>query len=55
MKIKGFGRNYFSLMAIQATVSTVKLIALFSSIRTCDERPLTLKINSPPTPYITTI
>jgi len=48
MKVKGFGKNYFSLVAIQAYVSTIKLIALFSSISTCDGRPLTLKINSPP-------
>jgi len=48
MKIKGFGKNYFSLSAIQASVSTIKLIALFSTISTCDSRPLTLKINSPP-------
>jgi len=48
MKIKGFGRSYFSLVAIQAYVSTMKLIALFSAVATCDGRPLTLKINSPP-------
>jgi len=48
MKIRGFGRDYFSLVAIQAMVATIKLIALFSTIATCDGRPLTLQINSPP-------
>jgi len=48
VRIRGFGRNYFSLKAIMANVSTIKLIALFSTISTCDGRPLNLKINSPP-------
>ena len=51
MKVKGFGKNYFSLVAIQAYVSTIKLIALFSVIANiCNNRPLVLKINSPPFP-----
>lgn len=46
--VKGFGKNYFSLAAIQAYVSAQKIIALVSSVNTCDSKPLKLKINSPP-------
>lgn len=45
---KGFGKNYFTLAAIQAYISVQKLIALFSSAATLSGKPLTLKINSPP-------
>ncbi len=45
---KGFGKNYFTLVAIQACISVQKITALYSSIGTLDGKPLTLKINSPP-------
>jgi hypothetical protein len=45
---KGFGKNYFSLAAIQAYISLEKIIALVSAVCTLDGKPLTLKINSPP-------
>jgi len=45
---KGFGKNYFSLMAIQAYMSLQKIAALSNSICTLDGKPLKLKINSPP-------
>jgi len=46
---KGFGKNYFSLAAIQAYISLQKIVALGSSVCTLDGKPLQLKINSPPT------
>jgi len=46
--IKGFGKNYFSLAAIQAFVSQQKIIALCASTSTLDAKPLKIKINSPP-------
>ena len=45
---KGFGKNYFTLAAIQAYISMQKIVALSSSVCTLDGRPLTLSINSPP-------
>jgi len=45
---KGFGKNYFSLAAIQAYISLKKIVALGSSVYTLDGKPLRLKINSPP-------
>ncbi len=48
LKVKGFGKVYFSLVAIQAFVSTMKIIAKFSAVATCDGKPLLIKINSPP-------
>jgi hypothetical protein len=45
---KGFGKNYFTLAAIQAYISMQKIVALASSVCTLDAKPLTLKINSPP-------
>jgi len=45
---KGFGKNYFSLAAIQAYISLQKIFALYSSVCTLDGKPLQLKINSPP-------
>ncbi|MEA2099817.1 MAG: hypothetical protein U9P72_06780 [Campylobacterota bacterium] len=48
MKVKGFGKVYFSLVAIQAFVSTLKIIAKLSAVRTCEGKALRIKINSPP-------
>jgi len=48
LKVKGFGKVYFSLVAIQAFVSTIKIIAQLSAVRTCNGKPLKIKINSPP-------
>jgi len=48
LKVKGFGKLYFSLVAIQAFVSTIKIIAQLSSALTCSGKPLKIKINSPP-------
>jgi len=45
---KGFGKNYFTLAAIQAYISMQKIVALGSSVCTLDGKPLKLKINSPP-------
>ena len=45
---KGFGKSYFSLMAIQAYVSFQKIIALSASLQTLNGKPLRIKINSPP-------
>ncbi|WP_207561712.1 hypothetical protein [Sulfurimonas aquatica] len=45
---KGFGKNYFSLAAIQAYISLKKIFALSSSVCTLDGKPLRLQINSPP-------
>ncbi|MCD6172573.1 MAG: hypothetical protein J7J96_02155 [Sulfurimonas sp.] len=45
---KGFGKNYFTLAAIQAYISMQKIIALYSSALTLSGKPLTLQINSPP-------
>ncbi|MEA3228849.1 MAG: hypothetical protein U9P38_07240 [Campylobacterota bacterium] len=45
---KGFGKNYFSLVAIQAYVSLKKIVALSISTSTLAGKPLTIKINSPP-------
>ncbi|UCN00441.1 hypothetical protein LCX93_00570 [Sulfurimonas sp. SWIR-19] len=45
---KGFGKNYFTLAAIQAYISVQKITALYSSLSTLDGKPLKLKINSPP-------
>jgi hypothetical protein len=48
LKVKGFGKVYFSLVAIQAFASTIKLFANLSAVRTYDAKPLKIKINSPP-------
>ncbi len=45
---KGFGKNYFTLAAIQAYISMQKIVALSASLCTLDGKPLKLKINSPP-------
>lgn len=45
---KGFGRNYFTLAAIQAYISQLKIIALVSSICTLSGKPLRIQIASPP-------
>jgi len=45
---RGFGKNYFSLAAIQAHVSLKKIVALSIAVCTLDGKPLRLKINSPP-------
>ncbi len=44
----GFGKNYFSLAAIQAHVSQQKIVALSASTSTLSAKPLRIKINSPP-------
>lgn len=49
MMPKGFGKNYFSLAAIQAHVSQQKIVALYASTSTLSGKPLTIKITSPPT------
>jgi len=46
--VRGFGRNYFSLIAIQAYVSLQKVAALSTSVSTLSGKPLTIKITSPP-------
>jgi len=48
VQVKGFGKNYFSLVAIQAFVSLQKVIALCVSVSTLSGKPLTIKITSPP-------
>ena len=45
---KGFGRTYFSLQAIQAYVSLLKIFAILSAVSFLDSTPHTLKNNSPP-------
>jgi len=45
---KGFGKNYFTLAAIQAYISLRKIVALGASLTTLDGKPLTIKIASPP-------
>lgn len=45
---KGFGRNYFTLVAMQAYISFLKIIALIASLGTLHGKPLTIKIASPP-------
>lgn len=45
---KGFGKNYFTLAAIQAYISLQKIVALGASLRTLSGKPLTIKIASPP-------
>ncbi|MDH4944791.1 hypothetical protein [Sulfurimonas sp. C5] len=45
---KGFGRNYFTLAAIQAYISQLKIIALVSSVCTLSGKPLRVQIASPP-------
>ena len=45
---KGFGKGYFTLAAIQAFVSQLKIIAISTSVSTLSGRPLTIKIASPP-------
>ena len=45
---KGFGKNYFTLAAIQAFVSLERIIALASAVCTLSGKPLRIKINSPP-------
>lgn len=45
---KGFGKGYFTLAAIQAFVSQLKIIALSNSVSTLSGKPLTIKIASPP-------
>jgi hypothetical protein len=47
---KGFGKNYFTLAAIQACISIQKITALYNCITMLAGKPLKLKINSPPTP-----
>ena len=44
---KGFGKNYFTLAAIQAYISLQKIVARSSSVCTLDGKPLTITINSP--------
>jgi len=46
---KGFAKNYFTLAAIQAYISFITIVALYSAVSTLDGKPLRLKINSPPT------
>ncbi|MFT5835747.1 MAG: hypothetical protein ACI9RG_000640 [Sulfurimonas sp.] len=48
MQPKGFGKNYFSLAAIQAYVSQQKIVSSCSSSSTLSGKPLTIKIASPP-------
>ncbi len=48
MTPKGFGKYYFSLAAIQAYISLLKVSKLSVSVCTLDEKPLTIKIASPP-------
>jgi len=48
MRPLGFGKNYFSLAAIQAHVSQQKIVALCASSSTLGGKPLTIKITSPP-------
>ncbi|MBD3825093.1 MAG: hypothetical protein IE916_11385 [Epsilonproteobacteria bacterium] len=45
---KGFGKTYFSLAAIQACVSLIKISALSQSVLTLSGKPLRIKNNSPP-------
>ena len=45
---KGFGKDYFSLAAIQAYISLQKIIAAISSVCTLSGKPIRLQINSPP-------
>jgi len=45
---KGFGKGYFTLAAIQAYVSQLKIIAVSTSVSTLSGKPLTIKIASPP-------
>jgi hypothetical protein len=45
---KGFGRNYFTLAAIQAYISLQKIVKLAASLGTLSGKPLTIKITSPP-------
>jgi hypothetical protein len=45
---KGFGKNYFTLVAIQAYISMQKIIAMCASASTLGTRVLLVKINSPP-------
>jgi hypothetical protein len=48
MAPKGFGKNYFSLVAIQAYISLQKISKLSVSVCTLGGKPLTIKIASPP-------
>ena len=48
MQPLGFGKNYFSLAAIQAHASQQKIVALCASTQTLNQKPLTVKIASPP-------
>ena len=48
VRVRGFGRNYFSLIAIQAYVSLQKVAALSTSVSTLNGKPLSIKITSPP-------
>ena len=45
---KGFGKGYFTLAAIQAFMSQLKIIAVSNSVSTLSGKPLTIKIASPP-------
>ncbi|WP_457749712.1 hypothetical protein [Sulfurimonas sp.] len=45
---RGFGKNYFSLAAIQAYISLTKIVALSSSVCTLSGKPLVIKSTSPP-------
>ena len=47
---KGFGKNYFTLAAIQAYISLQKIVALGAALRTLSGKLLTIKIASPPKP-----
>ncbi len=48
MAPKGFGKLYFSLAAIQAYISTLKVAKLSVSVNTLSGKPLTIKSTSPP-------
>ncbi|WP_193111043.1 hypothetical protein [Sulfurimonas paralvinellae] len=45
---KGFGKNYFTLAAIQAYISLQKIVASSASVCTLNGKPLVIKIASPP-------
>ena len=45
---KGFGKHYFSLAAIQAYISLLKILKLSVCVCTLSGKPLTIKTTSPP-------
>jgi hypothetical protein len=49
---KGFGKNYFSLVSIQAYASLKKILDDVSSVCTLSGKPLLLSINAPPPFFI---